>query len=105
MASQISNIKSGLKRDKKFDVWQLISLDNIDLLQVHLKPAEEISSHSNSADVIFYVLEGSGILTIGSLEKTMNKGDCIFVVQGEMRGWRNNSSGILRFLIIKSNKG
>jgi quercetin dioxygenase-like cupin family protein len=51
--------------------------------------------------VIFYVLEGEGELEIESNSFIMNKGDCIFVKNGTLRGWVNYSDNPMRILVIK----
>jgi quercetin dioxygenase-like cupin family protein len=97
----VSNLNTGSKLPIGVEAWRLIQTRELELIQIHLKPNETISQHRNPQDVIFYVLEGEGELTIESNSYCMNKGDCIFVGNEKVRGWINWSDAELKLLIVK----
>jgi len=96
-----TNIEHAIKLDLEFDAWKLQSDDRTEVIQLHLPPGAEQASHLNPVPVIFYLLEGSGILTVRNQEIEVAAGDLVQVEQGIMRSWKNKSDGILKLLVLK----
>ena len=85
----------------KFDGRLLFESDNVDIVHLTLKTGDDIAPHSNPVDVVFFVLEGEGILTVEEERLSFKKGDCIPMKTGINRGWSNPNSSDLKLLVIK----
>ncbi|GEM_PF-6275846 len=72
-----------------------------DIVELHIGEKGCVAAHVLPIDVTFYVIEGSGSITIGADTHTANKGDVIHVPKGEERGWQNNTAQSLKLLVIK----
>ncbi len=70
---------------------------------IHLcfRPGEVLEKHSNPFDVIFYVLEGIGILEVDEQSIAVGPDTLIEVSAPELRGWTNTGNENLRVLVIK----
>jgi quercetin dioxygenase-like cupin family protein len=73
----------------------------IELVHLTLKPGENLAEHKNPFDVIFFVVEGSGVLSIEGKESILSKNDVTKVTSDKNRGWKNNENQDLRLLVIK----
>ncbi len=58
--------------------------------------------HSHEAEQISYILEGSGIMTVGEEDREVKTGDCIFVPSNKKHGIKNSGNKILRYLSMVS---
>ncbi len=68
---------------------------------ITLQPGEALKRHITPVDVVFYVLEGTGIVEVGE-EKTEVGPDTLVDSPAKIpHCWYNESSGVLRFLVIK----
>jgi quercetin dioxygenase-like cupin family protein len=54
--------------------------------------------HRHSPAEIYYVLEGSGIVTLDGAEHAVSAGSAVFIPGDAEHGIRNNGPGLLRFL-------
>jgi len=77
--------------------------DHENALGVHimLKPGENLRRHITSVDVLFYVLEGEGIVEIGDEKKTVKRDTVIHSPAKIVHCWYNDSDEPLRVLVIK----
>ena len=67
-----------------------------------MKPGESLKKHITPVDVVFYVLEGNGVVEIGD-EKMEASADTLIESPAKIpHRWINDSSGLLRFLVIKT---
>lgn len=101
MSTQIINKEHLEKLPLEFNAWQYLSTEKISLLELHLKPGEEIPSHQNPLDVVFYVINGQGNVTIEGETLEAKTGDCIPISKNFDRGWLNPSNMELILLVIK----
>ncbi len=101
MISSVVNLNSGTKLPLETDAWQLVQTKELELIELHLMPGKTIPKHRNPSDVLFYVLEGEGVLCIGSKSYSLNKGDCTLVLKEKGRSWLNTSDKKLKLLVIK----
>ncbi|MCK7534294.1 MAG: cupin domain-containing protein [Marinilabiliales bacterium] len=85
----------------KLDGYILHSEKPVELVHLLLKPGEKLESHKNPFDVVFFVIEGSGLLTINDEKKQLKSSDTIKVTSEHLRSWENNTQAILRLLVIK----
>ncbi len=101
MDNTIYNTENAIKLPIPLDAWKLISTEQAEVIVLKLKAGEKLESHKNNVNVMFYVLEGRGILEIDEEKLFMNKGDIILVKKEKQRGWENNSGSGLQLLVIK----
>lgn len=57
--------------------------------------------HTTPVDVLFYVIEGSGIVTIGEEKQECSKGTLIESPKDVPHGWENQSSQTFKVLVTK----
>lgn len=70
-------------------------------VEMRLEPGGSIPEHSTPEDVFFYVLEGSGTLTIGQETKDVYKGMVASCPSGILKSISNNSEDLLKVLVVK----
>jgi quercetin dioxygenase-like cupin family protein len=80
---------------------KLYTSEHASVMQLTLKPGEKLRQHITPVDVVFYVLEGKGIVEIGDEKKEVVKDTMIDSPKGIMHCWYNESDAILRFLVVK----
>lgn len=97
----IKNLSNSPKVPFDLEGYILHSEKQIELVHLLLKPGENLAKHKNPFDVIFFVAEGSGTLSIEGTEYNLTTTDVTKVTSDKMRGWRNNSNQDLRLLVIK----
>lgn len=85
----------------KVDVRKLYDTENAVAVHITLKPGESLKRHITPVDVFFYVLEGKGIVEIGSEKKEVGKDSLIDSPANIVHCWYNESEEDLRFLVIK----
>ncbi|TYB35105.1 MAG: cupin domain-containing protein [Flexistipes sinusarabici] len=56
---------------------QLLKNDDVQIMNLILKPGEAVPEHSVPVYVFFYIVEGSGTLKIGDEENVVSAGDII----------------------------
>ena len=72
-----------------------------ELVELVMKTGELIPLHLNPVNVIFYVVQGKGNLTVNTDTYTMKAGDIAQIFPDEQRAWINNSVEDLKLLVIK----
>lgn len=98
---KIQNLNNSPKVPFDLDACILHSENQIELVHLLLKSGENLEDHKNPFDVIFFVIEGSGILSIEGDEFHLKANDVTKVTSEKMRGWKNTSNQDLRLLVIK----
>lgn len=76
----------------------------VQAVHIMLKPGEKLKRHITPVDVFFYVLEGTGIVEIGDEKKEVGKDTFVDSPAGVLHCWYNESSEILRVLVVKTPK-
>lgn len=79
----------------------MFSGEEVELIHLTLKKDELLDLHKNPFDVIFYILSGSGLLTIDNKQMTMKADSTIKVDKEYMRSWENFNEENLVILVIK----
>ncbi|MFC2151747.1 cupin domain-containing protein [Bacteroidota bacterium] len=97
----IRNLGNSPKVPFDLEAYILHSEKQIELVHLLLKPGENLAEHKNPFDVIFFVAEGKGILSVEGKESELSINDVIKVTSDQNRGWNNNSDQNLRLLVIK----
>ncbi|NOY11054.1 MAG: cupin domain-containing protein [Archaeoglobi archaeon] len=70
-------------------------------MHITLKPGEKLKKHVTPVDVIFYVLEGRGVVEIGDERREVERDALIDSPKNIPHCWYNESDEVLRFLVIK----
>src|SRR5512137_1914817 len=68
---------------------------------ITLQPGESLKKHLTPVDVFFYVLEGSGIVEIGSERASCTKDMLIESPARIPHRWINESKAVFRVLVVK----
>lgn len=76
--------------------------EHVQAVHITLKPGEKLKKHITPVDVFFYVLEGTGIVEIGDEKKEVTKDTFIDSPAKIAHCWYNESSEILKVLVIKT---
>jgi len=97
----IQNLGNSPKVPFDLEAYILHSEKQIELVHLLLKPGENLAEHKNPFDVIFFVAEGFGILSIEGKEFELKMNDVIKVTSDKNRAWKNNTNQDLRLLVIK----
>ena len=84
------------------DARSLSDTKNAQISHITLKPGESLKKHITPVDVVFYVIEGNGVVEIGD-EKMEASADTLIESPAKIpHRWINDSSGLLRLLVIKT---
>lgn len=88
----------------KVNSRQLHTSENASIIHLTLQPGESLLRHITPVDVVFYVLEGKGIVKIGVEEKEVDSDTLIESPANIEHCWYNKSENIFRVLVIKTPK-
>ena len=83
------------------DARLLYSGEKADLVHLTLKKGESIAKHDNPIDVVFFVKEGNGKLTLNNDTIDITTNDCIPVKTGIQRAMENIAESELKVLVFK----
>jgi mannose-6-phosphate isomerase-like protein (cupin superfamily) len=64
---------------------------------VEIKPGGEQRRHSHDPEQVYYILEGSGLMTVGTESLRVAAGDCVFIPSGVSHGLKNDGSVLLKY--------
>jgi mannose-6-phosphate isomerase-like protein (cupin superfamily) len=84
------------------DVRGLCDTTNAQVAHITLKPGESLKRHITPVSVIFYVLEGNGIVEIGDERKEVGSDTLSESPAGIPNRWLNESGERMRVLVIKT---
>lgn len=73
----------------------------VELIHLCLKPGEVLEKHANPFDVVFYILEGNGIVETDDQSASVEPDMSIEIESGVNRGLTNTGNGDLRLLVVK----
>ena len=62
-----------------------------------IQPGGEQRIHSHRPEQIYFILEGRGLMTVGSETQRVEPGDCIFIPSGQPHGLKNDGDVTLRY--------
>ena len=69
-----------------------------------MKPHTSIAPHFHErVTEVYHVLEGEGIIFISGTDYLLRPGDTLICRPGEVHGARNESDGVFRFIVFKTN--
>jgi quercetin dioxygenase-like cupin family protein len=72
-----------------------------EVVHLTLKPGEKMEPHVQPFDIIFFVMEGTGILETGGEQILGTENTCIWLESGTERAWKNTGETEMKILVIK----
>jgi quercetin dioxygenase-like cupin family protein len=84
------------------DARNLSDTENAQVGHITLQPGQSLKKHITPVDVVFYVLEGQGIVEIGDERKEVEADTLIESPAKIPHRWLNESKGLVRILVIKT---
>jgi quercetin dioxygenase-like cupin family protein len=84
------------------DARNLSDTENAQVGHITLQPGQSLKKHVTPVDVVFYVLEGHGIVEIGDERKEVEADTLIESPARIPHRWLNESKGLVRILVIKT---
>jgi quercetin dioxygenase-like cupin family protein len=84
------------------DARSLSDTESAQVVHITLQPGESLKKHITPVDVVFYVLEGKGVVEIGDERKVVEKDTLIESPARIPHRWTNESSGVVRILVVKT---
>jgi quercetin dioxygenase-like cupin family protein len=85
----------------RFDGRILYASGKYELVHLVLQPSESMEPHTQAIDIVFFVIEGEGILSVGPDKITVTENTTVHVSPGVVRAWANNGNRPLRILVNK----
>ena len=82
-------------------VVRLYDTPHAQAMHITLRPGERLRRHVTPVDVFFYVLEGRGVVEIGSEEEEVGPDTLIDSPARIAHCWRNDGHETLRVLVVK----
>mgnify|MGYP001342211529 CR=1 FL=1 len=86
----------------RVDVRNLYSTEELVVTVITLQPGQKLKRHITPVDVAFYVLNGKGVVEIGEEKKEVETGTLVESPKDIVHCWYNESSEMLRFMVIKA---
>jgi quercetin dioxygenase-like cupin family protein len=84
------------------DARNITDNDSAQVMHISLQPGESLKKHITPVDVVFYVLEGQGVVEIGEERKEVGADTLIESPAKISHRWINESKGLVRILVIKT---
>jgi len=86
------------------DARNLYKTEHAMVTVITLKPGQSLKRHITPVDVVFYVLEGTGIVEVGEEKKTVGVNTLVESPKDILHCWYNESDADLRFMVVKAPK-
>ena len=87
------------------DGWHLLHRDDLSVIQERVPPGRsEVRHYHNLSHQFFYILEGTGTMTIGEETVTLHKGEGIEIAPQVPHQFRNASEQDVVFLVVSEPK-
>ncbi len=91
-----------MENPHKVDARKLYDSEKVQVVVITLAPGQKLLRHITPVDVLFYVLEGEGIVEVGEERVLVKKGGLVESPANIVHCWENPSpSEELKVLIIK----
>jgi mannose-6-phosphate isomerase-like protein (cupin superfamily) len=74
------------------------SSKNMAITLVEMEPGGIQQVHAHEPEQMYYILEGSGIMTVDDEQRPVQAGDCIFFPSLARHGLENTGGTVLRYL-------
>jgi mannose-6-phosphate isomerase-like protein (cupin superfamily) len=83
------------------DARKIYDTDKAIAVVITLQPGESLKKHMTPVDVFFYVLEGTGIVEIGTERAEVTKDMLVESPARIPHRWSNESNAVFRVLVVK----
>ena len=83
------------------NAWKITEGTDYEMVRLVLGPGEAQQLHRNPHRVIFFVLQGNGILQVEGRTFQLGTGDGAEVMSYERRAWKNTGESDLELLVFK----
>ncbi len=83
------------------DARKLCEIPHAAVVMITLQPGESLKRHITPVDVIFYVLEGTGMVEIGDEKASVGKDTLVESPARIPHRWSNEGPSVFRVLVIK----
>jgi len=98
---QVEDVKSR-PNPHGVDAREISDTKSAQVMHITLLPGESLKKHITPVDVVFYVLEGRGVVEIGE-ERAAVEADTLIESPAKIpHRWINDSDGQLRILVVKT---
>ncbi len=98
--TKVSDVVSG-PNPHHVDARKIYDSPHAMTVVITLQPGESLKKHITPVDVFFYVLEGEGIVEIGSEREVVGKDVLVESPARIPHLWRNESASVFRVLVVK----
>ncbi|MCF7936317.1 MAG: cupin domain-containing protein [Synergistales bacterium] len=86
----------------KVDVRKLYDSEEAQAVHIALQPGESLKPHITPVNVFFYVLQGTGICTIGEEKQEVAADSLVESPAGIVHCWSNEGDSLFRVLVVKA---
>jgi mannose-6-phosphate isomerase-like protein (cupin superfamily) len=69
---------------------------------VEMAPGGQQHIHAHQPEQMYYILEGSGLMTVDDDQAQVNPGDCVFIPAWAKHGLNNTGPAVLKYLSAAS---
>ncbi len=76
--------------------------EHLSITVVEVQPKGYQSLHAYDGEQMYYILEGTGIMTIEEEDQSVKKGECIFIPANAKHGIKNSGTNLLKYLSAAS---
>jgi mannose-6-phosphate isomerase-like protein (cupin superfamily) len=84
------------------DARNLSDTENAQVVHITLQPGESLKKHITPVDVVFYVLQGRGVVEIGEERAEVGADTLIESPARIAHRWLNEGEETLRILVVKT---
>ena len=84
------------------DVRNINDTESAQVVHITLQPGESLKKHITPVEVVFYVLEGQGVVEIGEERKEVGANTLIESPAKIPHRWINESKEMVRILVVKT---
>jgi quercetin dioxygenase-like cupin family protein len=88
----------------KVDARNLYAAPEAMVTVITLEPGQQLKRHITPVDVVFYVLEGTGVVEVGEEKEMVGKDSLVESPKDIVHCWYNESDKPLKFMVIKAPK-
>ena len=84
------------------DARSISDQENAQVVHITLLPGEALKKHITPVDVVFYVLEGRGVVEIGEERQEVGRDTLVESPARIAHRWINEGDGPVRILVVKA---
>jgi mannose-6-phosphate isomerase-like protein (cupin superfamily) len=74
----------------------------VSLVEMEPGGVQHLHAHEHEPEQCYYILEGSGLMSVAGEERPVGAGDCVFIPSLAEHGLKNTSGTTLRYLSAAS---